>query len=133
MNTLLTRISGVVEISSTLIPKEGLVHMYLVYALLRRAPLTRIRFCMKAEISSPVSPTSVHTYPVKTAFNENASFQKFSPEWRFFENADLLYSCRWLKPEVFNNYYVTVLDTLMRILPSKCFRVEGQIRFKNAT
>lgn len=40
---------------------------------------------MKAEISSPVWPTGVHTYPVKTAFNENASFQKFSTEWRFLK------------------------------------------------
>ena len=80
---------------------------------------------MKAEISSPVWPTGVYTYPVKTAFNENASFQKFSPEWSFFENADLLYSCTQIKPEVFNNYYVTVLDTIMRILQSICFRAEG--------
>ena len=87
MNTLLTRISDVFEISSPFIPKEDLRHMYLVYPLLSRAPLTRIRFRMKAEISSPVWPTGVHTYGVKTAFNENTSFQKSSPEWRFFENA----------------------------------------------
>ena len=35
MNTLLTRISGVFEISSPLIPKEDLIHMYLVYPLQR--------------------------------------------------------------------------------------------------
>ena len=133
MNTLLTRISDVFEISSPFIPKEDLIHMSLVYPLLSRAPLTRIRFRMKVEISSPVWPTGVHTYPVKTAFKENASFQKFSPEWRFFENADLLYLCTQMKPEVFNNYHVTVLDTITRVLPSMSFRVEGQRRFKNAT
>ena len=77
MNTWLTRISDVFEISSPFIPKEDLIHRYLVYPLLSRAPLTRIRFRMKVEISSPVWPTGVHTYPVKTAFKENASFQKF--------------------------------------------------------
>lgn len=126
MNTLLTRISDVFKISSPFIPKEDLIHMYLVYPLLSRAPLTRIRFRMKAEISSPV-------WPIPASFNENTSFQKFSPEWRFFENADLLYSCRWMKPKGLNNYYVTVLDTIMQILLSVRFRVEGQIRFKNAT
>ena len=86
MNTLLTRISGVFEISSPLIPKEDLIHMYFNSLPFTKAPLThRIRFRMKAEISSPVWPTGVHTYPVKTAFNENASFQKFSTEWRFLK------------------------------------------------
>lgn len=61
MKTLLTRISDVFEISSLFIPKEDLIHMYLVYPLLSRAPLTRIRFRMKAEISSPVWPIPAST------------------------------------------------------------------------
>ena len=28
-----------------------------------------------------------------------------------FENAVLLYSCGWMKTDVFENYYVTVMDT----------------------
>ena len=49
-----------------------------------RAP-GRISFYFKTEIFSPVWPI-VHVYPVKTV-TKNTSFQKRSPEWRFFENA----------------------------------------------
>lgn len=41
------------------------------------APSSRIRFCLRTKIFSPVQPT-VHTYPVKTVM-ENASFRKRSP------------------------------------------------------
>ena len=42
-------------------------------------------FILKRKFFSPVWPI-VHVYPVKTV-TKNTSFQKRSPEWRFFENA----------------------------------------------
>lgn len=47
------------------------------------APSSRIRFCLRTKIFSPVQPT-VHTHPVKTVI-ENESFRKRSPEWGFFK------------------------------------------------
>ena len=62
-------------------------------------------------IPRPVWPT-VHTYPVKIVTERIFSTTLLEEE--VFENAVLLYSCGWMKTEVFENDLVTVLNT------SKC-------------
>ena len=52
---------------------------------------------------------TVHSYPVKTV-TENATFQNSLSREKIFENTVLLYLFEWMKTEVFENDYVTVLD-----------------------
>ena len=52
---------------------------------------------------------TVHSYPVKTV-TENATFQNSLSREKIFENAVSLYLCGWMKTELFENDYVTVLD-----------------------
>ena len=57
--------------------------LYTRFNVFNKASSTRIRICFKMKTFPPVW-LPVHTYSLKTV-GENASFQKRSPEWRFFK------------------------------------------------
>ena len=85
-----------------------------------------IRFCLKTEFIFNGWST-VQTYPVKTvtvyAF-KNASLNEF------FLNAVFRYSCWVKKREVFENVYVTVLDTSKRACSQqRCYPFSVTIAF----
>ena len=85
-----------------------------------------IRFCLKTEFIFNGWST-VQTYPMKTvtvyAF-KNASLNEF------FLNAVFRYSCWVKKREVFENVYVTVLDTSKRACSQqRCYPFSVTIAF----
>ena len=67
-------------------------------------------FCLKTEIL----PFCLAACPPHVS-GENGRlkliFSKALSRVEMFENAVLLYSCGWMKTDVFENYYVTVMDT----------------------
>ena len=64
-----------------------------------KTPSTRMPFQTQLFVTDTAI---VHMYTMKTII-ENATFRKRSPEWTFFENDTVAYSCGRLKTELFDN------------------------------